>query len=371
MAGPAGRQTAWLLAVAAAVLVAASGLLTFLVIDGADTDESDPGHRFAQVAEAQLRGTAVDRAMTDERSRAGLELLGQADAVDTSHLATTAEARTATDRSIDQLRAWLDDTDADITAAYRPALDSLDDLATLRDEIDADPAEPSLANTDRVQQITDRYALMTRALSDAARAGMPLSTDDPGPRQGLALADAASRQTTTLTSLVQTLAVAGVTVMPPSGHLDESAEISSVSALYTEFTDNVAIIESVDRSPFREVVERSFPEQQTTELTTLVEAALAGETIDVHLVIAVVGPSMNESYSRLQREAEDEIQSYADRLASDNRSADRAQILRVMALGVTAALAVVAVVALIVTAATRRRPPPAPAPWPPPPPYGP
>jgi hypothetical protein len=354
--GRAGRQIA-LWAVAAAVLLGASGLLLVVVIDRSGSgDDDDVTEQFAV---AGVRATAVVDALTSEGQGTALDLLGAADLVVDADpdVANVPDLRSATDRSIDGLRTWLegegDARDDEVVGHYDHALDALAGLEALRAEIDAGPAatEPgSIGNVADAGQVTDRYEDLLAPLDEAQRAGVPLSTDDPGLRQGLILADTAARQHRLVVALESDL-IAGTT--DGGAGLDERAEITAVAERYGELTSNVEVIRGIDRSPYRELVASSFPDQLTADLGAAVEQALAGGPIDLARVLELGNLPYDLTYAGLREQARAETQHHTADLARSE--GDTGPWLIVLTF--TTGLALAALLALLLTiSATRTRP---------------
>jgi hypothetical protein len=343
------------LAVATVVLAGGAGVLLVEVADRVDTEGGDDaGPPFAAVVEPS---DAVLDALDDEAAATSLELMG-ADALVHGPALTLPETRRATDESVARLRTSLDDRD-DVAGHYQQAVDALRGLQTLRDEVDAATGPRDFSNTPYAEQVVDRYRELAAPVDEAQRTGI-LRIDDPALRDGLTLASTAGRQNRIIASLVRDLLLASTT----SGGLDERAEITAVARQLDELTTNVEVIKGVDRSPYREMVERSFPEQLTADLSAVVEGALAGQPTDVPQLLTIVDVPPDQSYLGLRSEARSEAIRQADRDAGS--SSDRSLLLWLVALTVTAALAVGAFVALLVVASGRRPAPMSPHSLPPP-----
>jgi hypothetical protein len=349
MSGVGGRLVAG--AVATLVLVAASGVLLIQVLDGARSDNDDGDGVHAQYAGAEGLSVAVVDALRLERDRSALDLSGGAGFLPSSWRSsdTVDELRDKTDRSISVLTTWLGGASGGVAALYRPGLDHLDGLAALRDEIDAHPTPGSLADAELSSQVFDRYSELLATLDDAAREGLPLSTDDPRLSQGLLLADTASRQDKAIGDLVRLLLLAGA-----SGSLDQSGEITQLSRAYAEFTRNAETIDGIDRSPYREIVEHSPSSELDAAVAAAVEPALAGGTIDIPKVLALTQVPPDQSYIGLYDQTQDAVRQDIGRVRDDRRSTDRAQLISLVALVITGLLAGLALVATIVTAVVGR-----------------
>jgi hypothetical protein len=335
------------LAVATVVLAGGASVLLVAVADRSDSGGDDgAGAPFVAVVDPS---NAVLDALDDEAAATSLELMG-ADDLLAEPVAGSTETRRATDERIARLQTALDGRD-DAAGQYRQAVDALQGLPTLRDEVDADTRPRNLANAAYAEQVVDRYREAGAPLDEALR-GAILSIDDPAVRNGLDLAYTAARQDRIVSALARDLLLAGVT----SGGLDESAEVSAVARQLDELTTNVEDIKGIDRSPYREMVERSFPEQLTLDLSAAAEAALQGQPIDVAQVLAVVDVPPDRSYLALRDQARDEAEHQAERGAGS--ASDSSLWLWLAALAVTAGLALLAFVALVVVLTTGRRPAP-------------
>jgi hypothetical protein len=353
--GRAGKIT--LLAVATIVLAVGAGVLLVEVADRVDAASDDEaGTPFAAVFDP---ANAVLDALDQEASASSLAVMGGADLLDES-VPDLPETRRATDERIAQLLTSLDHGDGAVAGHYQQAVDTLQGLQTLRDEVDADTRPRNLVNAPYAAQVVDRYREASAPLDEALRTGI-LRTDDPTLRDGLVLADTSARQNRIVSALVRDLVLANLS----GGGLNERAEITAVAAEYADLTTNVEVIKGIDRSPYRAMVERSFPQQLTLDLSAAVEASLAGQPTDVSKVLAIVDVPPDQSYLGLRDQALDEAVRQAARGAGSS-PADRSLWLWLVALAVTAALAVGAFIALLVTAAGRRPTPMSPHSLPPP-----
>ncbi|HEV7757812.1 MAG TPA: nitrate- and nitrite sensing domain-containing protein, partial [Acidimicrobiales bacterium] len=197
--GRAGKIT--LLAVATIVLAVGSGVLLVEVADRFDTASDDEaGAPFAAVFDP---ANAMLDALDDEASATSLDLMGAGDLVDGPVL-TLPETRRATDEKIARLRTSLDHRDDDVVDHYQQAVDALQGLQTLRDEVDADTSPRELANATAAEQIVDRYREAGAPLDEALRTGI-LRIDDPALRDGLVLGDTSARQARIVSALVRDL----------------------------------------------------------------------------------------------------------------------------------------------------------------------
>jgi len=358
MAGAGGRIAG--LAVVVVAAGAASGVLLARAFDG--TAGADDGVE-RQYAEAGERATAVVGALTDERNQASVDLLGPAGLGATASATgrPTVALREDTDRSIAELTASLDGEDAEVVALYRPAVDGLGELTALRNEMDARPDLGSTIDIEGSDQTYRRYVDLAAPLSEAVGTGLGRSTDDPALRQGLLLEHTASAQSATMASMLQ-----AITVAAANGGLDQREEITRLAELLGQFTADAEVIRSIDHSPYRELVEESFPEQLTADVTATADAALAGESIDLQQVLALGDDPGGESYLGLADQAHAEVRRHADRLDDDGPVADPEDVIWLLGAVLAGLVAGAALVGIVVTA-SRRTPPAGPAMWPPPP----
>jgi hypothetical protein len=363
MAGE-GRRIAGL-AVVAVVAGAASGLLLVRSYDGTtDAGAGTGGGVQDHYAEAGERATVVVDALTAERNQVAIDTVGLS-MPDTGR--PTAELREDTDRSIAELTGWLGELvgdDAEVVALYQPAVDGLDGLSALRQETDARPDQGAALDFDLADATWQRYVDLAAPLWDAIGEGLGRSTDDPALRQGLLLEHTASAQSATMASLLRAIIVAGTT-----GGLDEREEIEQVAELLGQFTADAEVIRSIDHSPYRELVEESFPEQLTTDVTAAADAAMAGEPVDLQQVLALAesGDPDDLSYLHLAAQAHDEVRRHADRLDDDGPVDDPEDAVWLLGAVLAGLVAGAALVGIVVTA-SRRSPPAGPAQWPPRPP---
>jgi len=202
------------------------------------------------------RDDAVTRLNSSQSSRADPGLRGGTDDV-----VLTFQVR-ATERG------------GDVLHAYGPAIDALNHLPGLRAEVDGELAEEGPADAgaaaERAATAFFAYSRTIAAVNDGNLAAVAAS-DPPSDEAGRVLQAQVLAQTATAADLERALALAAL-----SGGLDQPFEVDGVTALLADLEDRAAAIEAVDAGPFRDVVERRFPDALQERLVRQARAALAG-----------------------------------------------------------------------------------------------
>ncbi|HEY3141605.1 MAG TPA: nitrate- and nitrite sensing domain-containing protein, partial [Acidimicrobiales bacterium] len=168
------------------------GLLTITVIEIAKASrEVNSIHDQAELATASIGPTGVTDGLQDERNYAVAKLVGFEDAIPLD-VSSTDESRQQTDAAIDEFRTQILQRGGRVAEAYRPALEALNQLGSIRDEIDANQTEPTLENNSVFgNTVFDRYAELITPFLDA-NTRVVGAINDPALSQGARLVDTTS-----------------------------------------------------------------------------------------------------------------------------------------------------------------------------------
>jgi signal transduction histidine kinase len=304
-------------------------LLAVIIVQVTDTShEVSEEQSQSDLATAAIGPTGLLSALQDERNWASVELIGQDGAVT---LAVTGydDTRAATDAAIDEFRAEVERRGGDVAAAYQPALQGLDDLAGLRENIDVDTGERSLANNDFADTIFRRYAGLIAPFHEG-NTRLALNIDDPQLRQGAELVDLVARQIETSAELIRSVIQSA---LPPDPTVSRG-EIEEIASLADKYRRQAASIGDGARGPYREVVEQHLNLDWNERLLAAADKAAIDNEVNISEVLEMSNVPVDESLNAFSDSVAKQLGTVADDLADD---ATR----RVLLFRVLAALAVV------------------------------
>jgi signal transduction histidine kinase len=264
--------------------------------------------------------------LQDERTWAALELNGL-DATYEAPVAGYPETRSATDEALRAFRSDVGAKGGAVEATYREALASLDDLAAIRRDIDANTAPRTLAQMPEATALYDRYAALVERLLDA-NSKITLQVRDVQLRQGTELATLASQQIELSANVSRETTVDAL--LSPNG-LDTREEKTTTSMLLATFDRNNHVIETTP-GRYGEIVDAEYPAGVAEALHANVTTALEVGTIeDLDAFLAGTQVAPGEGYQGL-RDATLEV--VADRADTLNAQATaRQRLFGILAIG--------------------------------------
>jgi hypothetical protein len=188
--------------------------------------------------------------LQNERTWASIELVGMVAGYEVP-TAGYPETRGATDEAITAFRAEVDAAGGAVEATYRDAIAALDDLAAIRDDIDATPQPRTVANMPLATGIYDRYSVLVERLLDAGDR-VTSQVEDGELRAGTELANLASHQLELEAAISRTTVVTAM--LSPDG-IDTGGEIAAIATLLNDYDLNNRQIEGAG-GRYREIVAR-------------------------------------------------------------------------------------------------------------------
>jgi CHASE3 domain sensor protein len=275
----------------------------------------------AELATATLGfGTLHDSLLT-ERNITGSYLRGVESTVDLP-VDTIEDARTLTDRSLDEFRATIASKSDDIQAAHRPAFDAIDgnlddipSLSELRTRVDEFEGERSLLIEDPISPETwDSYTDIVDLLF-AAYSDIGLEIDDyPDLRRGARLIQLSSIQAELVAQLVRELVVAQFSSEEPG--LVEVEEKTRIGGLRGQLRDNESAIVANGVGPYAALVDDLFESNQIQRFPQVVDAAQLSGEIDIDAMFEYAVSQEEFGYAQFADAVEDELNQEAERVQS-------------------------------------------------------
>jgi signal transduction histidine kinase len=335
------------LTVALAVPLTALVILTALEVLRTSREVDDVAEQ-TELAKSAIGPSGIITALQWERSWLSTYLIGQEDAVNVP-IEGTEESRANTDEVVARFREELTHRSPLVVDAFQEAMDGLDRLTELRQQVDenVDTTPRDLENIQFSDSVFTAYSEMIAPFFTATTR-VALVVDDPDLRQGAELADTISRQTETM-SLLLNYTIS--TAMSPSG-IDQSAEITRVATLHSDFKDANDRLRRAS-GPYRFLARNHFPEAFAGRVDEQIDQALSTGTLDLTTVLAAVNVPDDEGYLPYQNTLHSTITERADELKS-NAENRRVWFIFIAVIALAAAVALTLLVSWSITRPLRR-----------------
>lgn len=289
------------------------------------------------LARASIGPTGLVTKLQNELNWASLELSGF-DGQIAVPVEGYDETRRQTDAALEAFRRHVAGASHAVQATFEPALDQLDALADLRDEIDADPEPHDMTNIDFSEDVFDRYSELIAPLLDAAQdAGAEV--DDQQLRLGLTLSDAVTRQIATV-QLVISRTVKEVVLSP--GGIDRRDEIPGIIELRTDLVQQADLMDSA-WGAYADLPGRAESATLSHLIDDQVLFAIGTNEIDISLLIETMAVPGDQPYYAYQAGVQRIINERADTLEAD---AERRQLTMLVLAGLTLTIATAVVVVI-------------------------
>jgi signal transduction histidine kinase len=250
-------------------------------------------------AQEQLATSAVGPGsfltnLQNERNRAAIDLIGMGGAT-TLPVDDDAEARGLTDASLMELRAEIDSNGADeVAEAFAPAFAALDDLQSVRDEIDAHTGPLDTTNRDFADTVFTRYTRMTEAFFDAVST-VSLSVDGSTLRNGVQIVDAAARQSEIRARIVREVVFASI-----GGTLDTAPVRQEVAAMWDRSLGFDDTIRASALGPYAGVADETLAEPGVIAFQDQIQSYLDGAPLDITPLLDSARTTDDTGYSGLR-----------------------------------------------------------------------
>jgi signal transduction histidine kinase len=326
---PIRRKLAAALAIPIVALLVVAGLEVLQSTRDADEVKEQTG-----LATASVGPSGVISSLQDERNYASLWLLGQEGNVEVP-VESFDEAKQATDAAIESFRADIESKGGEVIETYGPALEALDGLAELRDQIDTYEGERALTNTDVSDPNFVGYTEIITGLFDA-NTQVALTIDDPVLRRGVELTDLASRQADVIARTIRSLLLAGVT---GDAQLKDSPEIAEASGLFSQVLANDAQAHSLGVGVYEPAARRLKEDNDAMGFIPLAQKTIddAPGPVPVVDILDTVDVDRSSGWYGFRSRVQDVLVDRADDL---NAAADRMRMWFIVLAVVAVAVAV-------------------------------
>ncbi len=306
------------LAAALSIPLLALGVVTVLEVVKSVNDVSEVREQ-TDLAVSATGPSGLITALQNERTWPGVDLVGYAGMV-TVTVEGYEQTRGDTDEAIREFRELVTAKGGAIEAAYGPVLDELDQLAPLRDEIDANvaaiPTRTIENNGDFSAHVFETYTALIEPIFDATTR-IALAINDPELRQGTELADAAARQVEVLSQLASAV-IRDVTNADGTG-LDTAAEITRASTFESAFIRNADTMRNAT-GVYADIAATAFPTQLTDDVIGAVDTAIAEGRVDINVLLEALNIPRDESYAAYQDAVADQINERSESLRDAARN---------------------------------------------------
>jgi signal transduction histidine kinase len=288
------------LAVPLAALVVVAALEARLI-----SRESREVRAQSELSRSSIGPTSLLRQIQNERNIAMISLLGAVDMIELQ-VEDNGVARRNTDDAATEFESQIERRGGTVEQAYGPALDGLDALGPLRNDVDDFPGTRDLKNVVFTTEIFNRYTSLLDGLFDA-NTWVALAIDNPELRRGAELIDVTARQSDVLAKLVKDLVVAGAG--GDADGLNTPPEIAGIAALRGELAANEQAIAVNAIGSYRPLVDDLFANEPVKQFPKVVDAALQTGTVSVPEVLrTVTGDDIAKfGYIVFRNEVSDEI----------------------------------------------------------------
>ena len=298
------------------------------------TDEARDIRSQAELAKAATGPNGVFTALQNERNRAAADLIGFNQDLLRLPVENNEQARRESDESLAKFEALIRSQGGDVLGTYSPAFQQLEEVATLRSDVDAVP-EPHTSDDPNDATVADEVFQRYTDLIDEllqANTRVALAIDDPELRRGADLSHMATRELDLVARLVRSFLHAAVT----GDHvLKDREEIRDAGALYGQAIENRDEVVDFATGDYQAAGDRlaEFAASQSF-LEEIAPEVLRTGFVPIPALLEMVSVPEDESYYGFRERVKTVLEDKADSLVAD---ADRRS-------GLFKALALVAVV---------------------------
>jgi signal transduction histidine kinase len=276
------------------------------------------------LAEASIGPASLLSLLEDERNAAGVYMLDAQDAF-ALPVEDNAQAREATDKEVAEFREQVESLGGEVEAAYGPALDAMDGIDELRNQIDSFEGTRSLQNIEPTIEIFDAYGPFMAPFFEANKR-VALAIDNPELRRGAELVDLSSRQTDLIAQLTRDLLLAFI---GGDSKLKDPAEVSAVAGRLGQLDTNKDLINTKATGDYSLLAGSLFHAEEIRLFPQVVEKALETGEIDVDGVIRYSAGEDPETYGYtvFRNDVTDHLANRADELESDAVARQRGYVV--------------------------------------------
>ena len=319
---------------AAALAVPLLGLFAFTAVEVVDTTrQASRVREQTDLARTGLGPAGVIATLQNERTWAVVDRVGMGPLIQPP-VEGYDDTRRATNEAIAAFRETVNSGGAVVQEAYGPALRALTELTALRDSIDADTGTPGMGNVTFANEVFQGYSDAIEPFLQA-NAKVALAVDDADLRQLTWLANL----TTVQVEILADLSRQSILTFIVGGGLGDSSEIAPVATIRATFDANNDRLRDVG-PPYDSMVEEHYPEELVDGLSDQIDAAIAGENVDLDSLTEPLNVSPESGYMGMREDLVQALNQRADDLNADAAARQRVYLaLAAVALAATLALA--------------------------------
>jgi Histidine kinase-, DNA gyrase B-, and HSP90-like ATPase len=328
-------------AAALAVPLVAMGLMALAEIASVSREASSTREQ-TDLAIATIGPNGLITALQNERNFMAANLVGVDETMELEVVGYD-KTRSDTDTALNEFRDELAQRDQTAQDAYAAALAGLDELATLRGQIDVAHATGPLTldNIGTTTLYFDRFTTLIEPFFDGM-SRISVATDDRELREGASLNATVSRQLELVPQIANALVLpANITTGPgDQPGINSPAEIAKVARLHTAFDRQADILRSAT-GRYGEVTRERFPEEFNDAIDTEATNGLRTGQVNTTVFLDALDMPLDEGYTGYRDGIAAALQDRADELnASAAARERRMELLVVLTLGTALALAV-------------------------------
>jgi signal transduction histidine kinase len=292
------------LAAALAVPLVALVIVAAVEVDRAAV-AADDARAEADLATATIGPGSFLINLQNERNRASIDLIGLGQAT-TLPVDNNPQARGITDTSLQDLRSQLASQGPEVNSAFAPALGMIDDLAKLRQDIDAYKGPQDLTNSVFANEVFTRYTTIIESFFDSVST-IGLSIDDADLRNGVEIIDASAREGELRARIVRAVVLATLqgTINTPAVRQDIAA-LNDRTAAYDESIATHAV------GPYKGVADQTFHDKGVVAFGNQLSTYLGGGAADITAMLDAVRYSPTTGYTGLRNRASTILEHQAD-----------------------------------------------------------
>jgi signal transduction histidine kinase len=263
-------------------LLALVGLSSF-VVALSDQQASDAAARADSIdyqvslATASLGPQGVVGAIQTERNSEAIALAGVSiedlgGESEEAGMVAPGKARNLTDQAIASFKARVAGSPAAVQAIYRPAVDAVDTVPVIRNDIDTSTEAPGIDSL-IARRTFKAYSAIVKTLFDA-NSKTSLVVDDANLRNGAALIDLVSRLREDGSDVTYVMITSGLPIT-------DVATARTVAETRTRELVREETIRNTAIGPYKAIVERGLDDDRTTSYREIVRQLFVGESSNV------------------------------------------------------------------------------------------
>jgi signal transduction histidine kinase len=272
-------------------------------------------HDQAEVATATLGPPSLLRHIELERNANSTYLLGTEDSVALT-VENKEQAWEQTDAAIEDFRAMVEAEGGFLAEQYQPALDALDNIEGLRQQVRDYTGERSPNNNPMTREVFDGYSEIMDALY-AANAQVVPTIANSDLRRGAELADLAAHQRDTTARVLRVLLRAQFEGAKDG--VNDPQEVADLARVLGTLRRNAETIQTKAEGPYEELADKLFATEHIQQYPEVLQDILDTGVVEIGLVLNTsTGSEPGKfGYSVFSAEVNDQLRADADDVRAD------------------------------------------------------